>query len=218
MLREGLVPAPTRRQLLQAGSAAALTLAIPRGPLRAQGEATAQPLGSNLFIVSAGGVNAVAQSGNGGALLVDGGSAATSRALLDIIAALPGGGPVHTLFNSHWHPEQTGSNLELGEAGATIIAQENTRLWLTTDIVYPWDDSRQGRVAYEVRGSAPRRRLVLSFADLRLLQATLQLIVYERTGMIQVRRTGQSLGDPTIRQLDIAQVSPSRANSARKIG
>jgi hypothetical protein len=76
----------------------------------------------------------------------------------------------------------------------------------------------QGRVAYEVRGSAPRRRLVLSFADLRLLQATLQLIVYERTGMIQVRRTGQSLGDPTIRQLDIAQVSPSRANSARKIG
>jgi glyoxylase-like metal-dependent hydrolase (beta-lactamase superfamily II) len=143
MLREGLVPAPTRRQLLQAGSAAALTLAIPRGPLRAQGEATAQPLGSNLFIVSAGGVNAVAQSGKGGALLVDGGSAATSRALLDIIAALPGGGPVHTLFNSHWHPEQTGSNLELGEAGATIIAQENTRLWLTTDIVYPWDDSQR---------------------------------------------------------------------------
>ena len=24
------------------------------------------------------------------------------------VAGLPGGGPVHTLFNTHWHPEQTG--------------------------------------------------------------------------------------------------------------
>jgi hypothetical protein len=75
-----------------------------------------------------------------------------------------------------------------------------------------------GRVAYEVRGSAPRRRLVLSFADLRLRQATLQLVVYERTGMIQVRRGGQSLGVPTIRQLDSFHPSSLRANSARKIG
>ena len=75
-----------------------------------------------------------------------------------------------------------------------------------------------GHVAYEVRGSAPRRRLVVSFADLRLLRATLQLIVYERTGMIEVRRGGQSLGDPTIRQLDMVHPSGFRANSARKIG
>ena len=26
----------------------------------------------------------------------------------------------------------------LGQAGATIIAQENTRLWLTTDVTWPW--------------------------------------------------------------------------------
>lgn len=75
-----------------------------------------------------------------------------------------------------------------------------------------------GRVAYEVRGSAPRRRLVVSFADLRLLHATLQLIVYERTGMIEVRGPGQSLGDPTMRQLDIVHPPGSRTNSARKIG
>ncbi len=75
-----------------------------------------------------------------------------------------------------------------------------------------------GRVAYEVRGNAPRRRLVLSLTDWRLLQATLQLVVYERTGMIQVREGGQSLGDPTIRQLDSVHPSSLRANSARKIG
>jgi hypothetical protein len=76
----------------------------------------------------------------------------------------------------------------------------------------------RGRVAYEVRGRAPRRRLIVSFADLRLAHATLQLIVYERTGMIEVHGSGQSLGDPTIRQLDMVQPSGPRSNSARKIG
>jgi glyoxylase-like metal-dependent hydrolase (beta-lactamase superfamily II) len=46
---------------------------------------------------------------------------------------------VRTLFNTHWHPEQTGSNEVLGTAGATIIAHENTRLWLTTDVTWPWN-------------------------------------------------------------------------------
>jgi hypothetical protein len=74
-------------------------------------------------------------------------------------------------------------------------------------------------VTYEMRGSAPRRRLVVSFAGQGVLRATLQLIVYERTGIVEVRDdSGQSLGDPTIRQLDIAQPSGCRANSARKIG
>jgi hypothetical protein len=76
-----------------------------------------------------------------------------------------------------------------------------------------------GRVAYEVRGSAPRRRLVVSFTELGVLRATLQLRVNERTGIVEVSDgPGQSLGDPTIRQLDISQPSESRANSARKIG
>jgi len=76
-----------------------------------------------------------------------------------------------------------------------------------------------GRVTYEVRGSAPRRRLVVSFAELGVLRATLQLVVYERTGIVEVREEpGQSVGDPTIRQLDSAQPLESRANSARKIG
>jgi glyoxylase-like metal-dependent hydrolase (beta-lactamase superfamily II) len=73
---------------------------------------------------------------------VDGGSSAGSDALLKSVAGLPGGGRVHTLFNTHWHPEQTGSNERLGKAGVAIIAHENTRLWLTTDITWPWDGRR----------------------------------------------------------------------------
>jgi hypothetical protein len=76
-----------------------------------------------------------------------------------------------------------------------------------------------GRVTYELRGSAPRRRLVVSFAGHGGLRVTFQVIVHERTGIIEVRDgSGQSWGDPTIRQLDIVQPSGPRANSARKIG
>ena len=77
----------------------------------------------------------------------------------------------------------------------------------------------RGRLAYEVRGSAPRRRLVVSFAGQGARRAALQVVVYERTGMVGVRDgSDQSLGEPTIRQLDIAQPPASRANSARNIG
>jgi len=76
-----------------------------------------------------------------------------------------------------------------------------------------------GRVAYEVRGSAPRRRLVVSFAESGVPRAAVQLVVHERTGIVEVADApDQSLGDPTIRQLDMVQPAESRANSARKIG
>jgi cyclase len=61
-------------------------------------------------------------------------------------AGLPGSGPVHTLFNTHWHPEQTGLNEQIGKAGRTIIAQENTRLWLTTDVIWPWNGQKFKRL------------------------------------------------------------------------
>jgi glyoxylase-like metal-dependent hydrolase (beta-lactamase superfamily II) len=104
-------------------------------------------LADDLFIISIPGeANVIAHTGAGGVLLVDGGSAKASDALMKVVAALPGGGPVHTLFNTHWHPEQTGSNEPLGKAGTTIIAHENTRLWLTTDVTWPWNGQRFKRL------------------------------------------------------------------------
>jgi glyoxylase-like metal-dependent hydrolase (beta-lactamase superfamily II) len=35
---------------------------------------------------------------------------------------------IHTLVNTHWHPEQTGLNEAAGKDGATILAHEVTRL------------------------------------------------------------------------------------------
>jgi cyclase len=110
--------------------------------------ANAVRLGDDLFLVTLPGeANVVAQTTAGGVLLVDGCSALSADALMKTVASLPGGGPVHTLFNTHWHPEQVGSNELVGKAGRTIIAQENTRLWLTTDVTWPWNGKQFKRLS-----------------------------------------------------------------------
>lgn len=109
----------------------------------AQGAKVAvSPLAENLYLLSGAGENVVAYTGAGGVVMVDGGLAENAAALAQAVAALPKGGPVRTLFNTHWHPAQTGSNESLGMAGAAIIAQENTRLWLTEDITWPWNGQK----------------------------------------------------------------------------
>ena len=110
-----------------------------------RGQGTVDPIGTtqladNLFLLTGAGANVVARTGSDGVLLVDGGLAERASDLAQAVSALRGAKPVHTLFNTHWHPEQTGSNVALGRAGATIIAHENTRLWLTTDITRPWEN------------------------------------------------------------------------------
>jgi len=75
-----------------------------------------------------------------------------------------------------------------------------------------------GRVTYGVRGIAPRRRLVVVLTEDCPFSATVQVTVHERTGIVEVDSSGQSFGEPTMRQPDVVQSSPSRASSTRKIG
>lgn len=136
----------TRRQILKttlAGTAG--ILGAPALRLFAQPAAEGNvKLADDLYIVRVPGQAAVvANITRDGVLLVDGGSAAGSDAVLKAVAALPGGNAkIHTLFNTHWHPEQTGSNGKLAAAGATIIAQENTRLWLQQNVTWPWNGQK----------------------------------------------------------------------------
>jgi cyclase len=46
---------------------------------------------------------------------------------------------VRVLFNTHWRPAHTGANELMGEAGARIIAHENTRLWMSTEYYVDWE-------------------------------------------------------------------------------
>ena len=151
----------TRRQILKGaiGGAAGIVLGAraslaaqavegpPQGGPYVQQAGPYVRLADDLFVITIPGeANVVAQIGPDGVLLVDGASAKASDALMKAIAGLPGSGPVHTLFNTHWHPEQTGLNEQIGKAGKTIIAHENTRLWLTTDVTWSWNGQRFKRL------------------------------------------------------------------------
>lgn len=95
-----------------------------------------------LAMLTGAGGNILVLLTDGGRVLVDSGAAQFSEVVVQTLAELPGG-PVHTLFNTHWHLDQTGSNEVLGRAGARIIAHEKTRQRLTTDYYLPLEDRYQ---------------------------------------------------------------------------
>lgn len=127
-----------RRRLLAAAVGAAM---LPLAPsARASHTAlTHLPLGDGLAVIDgAGGPVVVADSGSE-LLLVDGGLAASTGELLRLLVQQYRGRRVRTLFNTHWHWDRTGANELFAGQGATLIAHENTRLWLGTEINSAWE-------------------------------------------------------------------------------
>jgi len=103
-------------------------------------------LADDLFLFQGAGGNVVAARSADDLLLVDGGSAARSRELLKRIAAETGQRNVQVLVNTHWHWDHTGSNEALSRSGATILAHENTKLWLTTEVISKWENRTYPRL------------------------------------------------------------------------
>ena len=139
------MPLLGRRRFLQGAvsSAAGLSaglLALRSGIAEAQpADVTSADLGGGFHLLTLGRSNVLAGDVGDGIALVDGGAADHAAALSRQVAAVSGAAKIHTLFNTHWHPEQTGSNELAGKNGAQIVSHENTRLWLTTDVTWPWN-------------------------------------------------------------------------------
>ena len=96
------------------------------------------PLTENIALITGAGANVLAIKGPDGLALVDGGLEKHSKDLISTALKATSSRRVATLFNTHWHPEQTGSNGRLGKDGARIIAHTNTKLWLTRKIDVSW--------------------------------------------------------------------------------
>jgi cyclase len=96
-------------------------------------EITTTDLGG-LFLLDGAGANVLAMPGEDGALMIDGGLAENAEALLGAVFAATGNERVHTLINTHWHPEQTGANELVGRAGGVIFAQEKTAMYLSSQV------------------------------------------------------------------------------------
>jgi len=124
----------TRRGFLEAAAAScagAALAGLPLGALQAkEPKLAAQDLGGGLAFITGAGANVLALGSPDGALLCDGGTREHAKALLQLAPRAVGAKRVHTLVNTHWHPQQTGCNEALGKQGVPIIAHENTRLWL----------------------------------------------------------------------------------------
>jgi cyclase len=97
-----------------------------------------------LTLFQGAGCNVVALRGDNGALMIDGGLAANADALLKAVKERTGTNRVHTLINTHWHPEQTGANEAVGRDGGVIIAHEKTRMYLSNTVTSVTFEGRFG--------------------------------------------------------------------------
>jgi glyoxylase-like metal-dependent hydrolase (beta-lactamase superfamily II) len=128
-----------RREFLRAGAAVlggALVEAGLQTRLQAQqlsSRITTTNL-SGLTLLQGFGCNVLAMPGPDGALMIDGGIAANTEALLAAVRAATGASRIHMLINTHGHPEQTGANEAVGKAGGVIFAHENTKKYLSNTV------------------------------------------------------------------------------------
>ena len=120
----------SRRSFLQAGFA---VLAASSASAQTSARITTSDLGGATLLQGAG-CNVIAMGGAEGALMIDGGLAANADALIAAVKAATGATRIHTLVNTHGHPEQVGANEAVGRAGGVILAHEKTKLYLSNTV------------------------------------------------------------------------------------
>jgi len=98
-------------------------------------------LTDRIAVVDAGGTNVVALSSSDGVTLVDSGAPGSGDRLMTDLKGVGGATKVQAVFNTHYHLAQTGNNEALAAAGATIVAHDRTRQWMSADHWLP-DENR----------------------------------------------------------------------------
>jgi glyoxylase-like metal-dependent hydrolase (beta-lactamase superfamily II) len=99
-----------------------------------------QKLTDRISVLDGGGSNVVAFFTGEGFLLVDSGAPKSGDRIAAALKGMPGVGAnsaVNTVFNTHYHLDQTGNNEMFAASGAKIIAHDNTRRWMATDYWIP---------------------------------------------------------------------------------
>src|SRR5271167_2380549 len=93
---------------------------------------TVQPLRRNVTVLLGAGGNIAVLTGPDGKLLIDAEIVTASPNVAKAIAGI-NDDPIKQLINTHWHFDHTGGNDWAHKAGASILAQENTRKHLLVD-------------------------------------------------------------------------------------
>ena len=96
----------------------------------ATAKVTVQNLRRNISVLLGAGGNIAVLTGPDGKLLVDA-EIVTARPNVSKALASINADPIKQLINTHWHFDHTGGNECFHEAGASILAHENTRKHLS---------------------------------------------------------------------------------------
>jgi len=125
-----------RRHLLKTGLGVAAGF-VPAPLWAAQAsKLPTQALAGKATLISGAPGNVIAVNTSAGVVLVDSGAAELARAVKTTLD----GAKVSRLFNTHYHPDQSGGNEVFGSDGATIHAHVITKQWLSADYYLPTED------------------------------------------------------------------------------
>jgi glyoxylase-like metal-dependent hydrolase (beta-lactamase superfamily II) len=134
----------SRRQFLTAGGLTVAAACLAPGHLIAEtssivpgafkeaatAKVTIQSLRRNISVLLGAGGNIAVLTGPDGKLVVDA-EIVTARPNVSKALATISADPIKQLINTHWHFDHTGGNEWVHEAGASILAHENTRKHLS---------------------------------------------------------------------------------------
>ncbi|MEE8463425.1 MAG: MBL fold metallo-hydrolase [Gammaproteobacteria bacterium] len=95
-------------------------------------EIKVQQLTEHVYMLEGRGGNIGLSIGDDGVFMIDDQYAPLTPAILDAIGRLTDQ-PVKFVLNTHWHPDHTGGNENLGKAGAIIVAHDKVRERMSTE-------------------------------------------------------------------------------------
>lgn len=139
-----------RREVLKTAVGGAFAACATR-LLKAQQQPLTKLTGG-ISVIDGGGANVTSLTTGEGFLLVDSGAPDSGDAIVNALKSLSPNGKVQTLFNTHYHLDQTANNERFAAQGAKIISQARTKDWMGTDY---WLESEQRYVKARPKAALP---------------------------------------------------------------
>jgi len=187
-----------RRELLKGTAGAVALWASPR-ILSAQTD--------RLRVVDGGGANVLAFSTGEGLVLVDSGAPKSGDKVLAELKSVASGAKVQTLFNTHYHTDQTGNNDVFAAAGAKIIAHKRTLEWMSSDYWVPAEEryekarpkAARPSETFLTTGSLKAGSEQIDYGYLTLAHTSGDMYVYFKTSnVLAVGDVASPLRDPAL--------------------
>jgi len=187
-----------RRELLKGAAGAVALWASPR-ILSAQTD--------RLRVVDGGGANVLAVSTGEGLVLVDSGAPKSGDKVLAELKSVASGAKVQTLFNTHYHTDQTGNNDVFAAAGAKIIAHKRTLEWMSSDYWVPAEEryekarpkAARPTETFLTTGSLKAGSEQIDYGYLTLAHTSGDMYVYFKTSnVLAVGDVASPLRDPAL--------------------